>query len=83
MHSTNLVVDSDYAAGVFEQVRHYDFDSLKFYNHKKFDLWLNMRKAYLQWTNRSIIVHVIKSHQDPLVLNAFDRFLAKGNEIVD
>ena len=83
MHSTDLVADSDYAAGVFEQVRNPGFELDKFYNHKNFDLWQKMRHAYLKWTNRHITVLVIKSHQNPHTLDAIEKFLAKGNEIVD
>ena len=83
MHSTDLVADSDYAAGVFEQVRNPEFEPYKFYNHKNFDLWQKMRDAFLKWTNGHIIVLVVKSHQDPSTLDAVGKFLAKGNEIVD
>ena len=83
MRSANLVADSDYAAGVFEQVKNHAFEPQKFYNHKNFDLWQKMREAFLKWTHRHIIVLVVKSHQDPLTLNAVEKFSAKGNEIVD
>ena len=83
MHSTDLVADSDYAAGVFEQVRNPGYEPDKFYNHKNFDLWQKMRNAFLKWTHRHITVLVVKSHQNPLTLDAVGKFLAKGNEIVD
>jgi len=83
VHNTDLVADSDYAAGVFEQVRSPNFEPVKFYNHKNFDLWQKMRHAYLKWTSRHITVVVIKSHQNPHSLDAMGKFLAMGNEIVD
>ena len=83
MRSTDIVADSDYAVGVFEQVRNPEYEPVKFYNHKNFDLWQRMRDAYLKWSHRHITVVVVKSHQNRNTLDAHGKFLAKGNEIVD
>ena len=50
---------------------------------RNFDLWLEMRKSFLKWEDRSITIHIVKSHQNYNNLPKFEKYLAQGNEIVD
>ena len=38
---------------------------------------------FLKWTHRNIVIHVVKSNRNYQNLPNFDKYLAKGNEIVD
>ena len=54
-----------------------------FHQVKNFDLWLDMHQSFLKWKDRCIKIYVVKSHQNYSNLPNFDKYLAKGNEIVD
>ena len=58
-----LVVDSDYAAKVFHFIKDKSTEELHLFHWKRnFDLYTLVHSSYHYWSNRSIEVKVIKSH---------------------
>ena len=78
------MVDSDYAAKVFEFVKDKSIEELNLYHWKRnFDLYTIVHSSLHYWTNRSIEIKVIKSHSLEESRTPQDRYEHLGNEFAD